>query len=64
MFIMPVVTQRLKKGDDLAGILQRSFDIHPSDILVISSKVVATVEGTEIDLTKIEPSLYAKKLAQ
>lgn len=61
MQLIPIQTPLLKPGDDLANILQNSAEIQAGDILVISSKAIATVEGTAIDLSKIRPSQEAKQ---
>ncbi len=63
MLILPVRTGRLKHGNDLAAILQKNFSFSKGDIVVISSKAIATIEGAEIDLKKIQPSEDAKKIA-
>ncbi len=63
MLILPVITKRLKRGDDLARILRENANFNDGDILVVSSKVIAMTEGAEIDLQKITPSEEAKKLS-
>lgn len=61
MLLLPLHTRLLQKGDDLATILHKSADFATGDILVISSKAVATVEGAAIDLQKITPSKDAER---
>lgn len=64
MIILPIRTGTLKRGDDIASILRQSADIKSGDILVISSKAIATVEGAHINLSSISPSDEAKDLAE
>lgn len=64
MKILPLSTPILKKGDNLIDILVQKGNLEDEDILVLSSKAVATVEGAEIDLSKISPSEEAKEWAQ
>lgn len=56
MHFLPIKTPILREGDDLVQILTQDIDIQTGDILVISSKAVATVEGAAIDLKKITPT--------
>ncbi len=63
MILLPLTTPLLRSGDDLATILCRTGAIHNGDILVLSSKALATVEGAQIDLSAIEISEEAKKYA-
>ncbi len=60
---MPIITKRLKQGDDLAMILGKIADFNERDILVVSSKVIATCEGAKIELKKNTPTEEAKKLS-
>jgi coenzyme F420-0:L-glutamate ligase / coenzyme F420-1:gamma-L-glutamate ligase len=64
MILLPLTTPLLRSGDDLATILCRTGAIHNGDILVLSSKALATVEGAQIDLSGIEISEEAKKYAE
>ena len=61
MLLLPIHTRLLQKGDDLAPLLQESTQVAEGDILVISSKAVATVERAAIDLKSIHPSNEAEK---
>ena len=63
MLILPVLTKRLKQGDDLALILSENAVLNDGDILVVSSKAIAMTEGAKIDLKTITPSEAAKKLS-
>ncbi len=56
MLILPIHTGILKQGDDLASILLSSIALQSGDIIVISSKAIATVEGAHIDISNIHPS--------
>jgi coenzyme F420-0:L-glutamate ligase len=60
MQILPIHTAILKPGDDLAEILLGG-GIRSGDIIVVSSKAVATVEGSAIDLSKITPTTEAEE---
>ena len=62
MQILPVTTPLLKEGDDLASVLADTTQIEENDILVVSSKAVATVEGAAIDLSTITASEQAHSL--
>ena len=62
MLILPIKTPLLKSGDDLASILFVSAEFQPDDIVVVSSKAVATVEGAAIDLSTIMPTAEAREL--
>ncbi|PIR53763.1 coenzyme F420-0:L-glutamate ligase [Candidatus Peregrinibacteria bacterium CG10_big_fil_rev_8_21_14_0_10_42_8] len=53
MEILPIITPLLKPGDDLAHILMERGGIAEGDIVVISSKAVATTEGAAIDLSSV-----------
>lgn len=62
MLILPVPTPRLNQGDDIVSLLLKN-DIRDGDILVVSSKAVARIEGATIDLRKIQPTPEARKYA-
>jgi F420-0:gamma-glutamyl ligase len=64
MLILPITTPRLKAGDDLAAILHATGMIEAGDIVVVSSKAVATVEGAGMDLRSIKPRKKAEELAK
>src|SRR5262245_57158021 len=62
---VPVV----QPGDDLAGLvleaLRRSeLELRHNDVLVVASKVVSRAEGRFVDLSSIEPSPRAARLAE
>lgn len=61
MLLIPIQTPLLNSGDDLASIFVHASEIQAGDILVISSKAIATVEGAAIDLSKMRPSDEAKE---
>jgi len=79
MELIAIKTRKIVAGDDVASVLMRAssspsigsgsaqHDTHsillPNDILVISSKAVATAEGRIIDLSKSTVSAEAKKYA-
>ncbi len=64
MEILPIKTPILKAGDNLASVLMEHGDIRDGDIVVISSKAVATVEGAAINLSDVSVSDEAKTLGE
>jgi len=52
----------LKAGDDLAAAIVQSVALQSGDIIVVSSKVAATVEGAAVELAKIRVSPEAEEL--
>lgn len=56
MILLPLRTPLLKNGDNLAAILMKANEIRPNDIIAISSKAVATVEGAAIDMQTLTVS--------
>lgn len=63
MQLLPIATPLLRQGADLAALLKKQAQILPGDVIVVSSKVIATVEGSAIDLTTITAGGEAKELA-
>lgn len=55
MEIIPVCSPLLKMGDDLGAVFAKEA-LQPGDILVISSKALATIEGVEIQLRDGTPT--------
>lgn len=64
MQILPVTTPTLKKGDSLPEIFSGVIDFCEGDILVVSSKAIATVEGATIDLSTLIPTKEAQELSE
>ena len=62
--MLPVATGILKKGDDLTAILAKNMKLEEGDIIVFSSKAIATIEGAAIDLSTIRPTDEAKSWAR
>lgn len=62
MQILGIKTPLLKQGDDLAALFAKE-QLRDGDIIVISSKAVATVEGAAIDLQTLEISPEAEEWA-
>jgi len=62
MIILPVKTRLLSAGDDLCNAIAESVELTSGDIVVVSSKVAATLEGSAIKLSEIRPSDEAQKL--
>jgi len=59
----------IKAGDDLAALIAGGLEhtglkLENGDILVVCQKVVSKAEGRVLDLREIEPSEFAKTLAQ
>lgn len=64
MLILPITTPLLKANDDLVKILLEKSELQEHDILVISSKAIATIEGAAINLAMMKPTAKAKKIAK
>ncbi len=64
MLILPIRTGLLKSKSVLAEELLKDADLKPGDILVVSSKAVATCEGAAIDLQHIKLSKEAVKISK
>ena len=58
MQLIPVPSPILKQGDDLCTLLMHA-GLQSGDIVVISSKALATVEGGMVALAKMQPSSEA-----
>ena len=61
MQLFPIQTPLLKEEDDFSRIIAEASSIEDGDIIVISSKAVAMVEGVLIDLSTIEVSEEAQQ---
>ncbi len=64
MLILPITTPLLAANDDLVKILLKESEFQENDILVLSSKAIATIEGAAINLAMITPTAEAKKMAK
>ncbi|MEK7218532.1 MAG: coenzyme F420-0:L-glutamate ligase [Patescibacteria group bacterium] len=64
MQLIAIHTPILRPGDDIAAALAQSERIRPGDIIVVSSKAVATVEGAAADLRALSPSPDARRYAE
>ncbi len=58
----------VRPGDDLAGLILAGLDragveLQTGDILAVAQKVVSKVEGRQIELSQVEPSVQAIELA-
>jgi coenzyme F420-0:L-glutamate ligase / coenzyme F420-1:gamma-L-glutamate ligase len=53
MELIPIRTPLIRAGDDVASILLSAADVRDGDIIVVSSKAIATAEGTAIDLRSL-----------
>ena len=64
MLILPITTPLLAANDDLVKILLDAAELEENDILVLSSKAVATIEGAAINLAMITPTPQATTIAK
>ncbi len=64
MIILPLHTPILKHGDDLAALLLMAGPMQSGDIIAVSSKAIATVEGARIDLTNVTITADAERYAK
>lgn len=64
MQIIPLLTPLLRPGDNLADALLKTGQIKPGDIVVVSSKVLATTEGRILKLTDSVPTEEAIRLSK
>jgi coenzyme F420-0:L-glutamate ligase len=62
MEILPIKTPILHPGDDIVALLYK--EVRAGDIIVVSSKAVATVENAFVSLRDIPASAEAKELAR
>lgn len=60
MIILPIRTSLIKAGDNIVHILSEQAEIQDGDIVVLSSKAVATAEGAAINLKDLSISEEAK----
>lgn len=61
MRILSVVTPMLRRGDDIARIICASMPLEDGDVVAVSSKAMAVVEGAIIDLSHIDVSDDARE---
>jgi coenzyme F420-0:L-glutamate ligase/coenzyme F420-1:gamma-L-glutamate ligase len=59
----------VKPGDDLATLLvaalaHQKIDLHPTDVLVVTQKIVSKAEGRIVELANVEPSPFARTVAR
>lgn len=64
MEILPIHTPLLQRGDALADILAERGKIAEGDIVVVSSKAIATTEGAAMNLDDISVTEEAEALAK
>ncbi len=64
MFILPIRTDLLRAGSNLTSELLRNVTLQPDDIVIISSKAIATAEGAAMKLQDAIPSAEAIKYAK
>ncbi len=64
MQILPIQTSLLQRSSDLAAEILKNITFEPGDILVISSKAVATVEDAAVSLANLAPSAEATKISR
>lgn len=67
MRVLGLKTPLIKSGDDLPARIARAAEqvggLRDGDIIVISSKVVATAQGRVRELARVSPSARARKIA-
>ncbi len=63
MQILGVLTPLLRHRDDLGEILTSRCRLQDGDIVIVSSKAIATVEGADFDETTVTPGKNALSLA-
>ncbi len=63
MEILPIATDVLRPGDSLADALINASAYREEDIVVVSSKIVATSEGAAIAVDALQPSTEAMTIA-
>jgi coenzyme F420-0:L-glutamate ligase/coenzyme F420-1:gamma-L-glutamate ligase len=59
----------VQPGDDLAGQIGDAIDaarvgVKAQDVVVVCQKVVSKAEGAVVDLSEVEPSAFARQLAE
>lgn len=64
MQLLPIKTPLLQKGDDLVSLLMNHADVQDNDIVIVSSKAIATVEGAAIKLASLIVSDEARSWAE
>jgi coenzyme F420-0:L-glutamate ligase / coenzyme F420-1:gamma-L-glutamate ligase len=64
MELLAIRTQIIGKGDDVASIIAANATIQSGDIIAITSKVIATAEGTIVDLSSLTPTAEAISYAE
>ncbi len=62
--IIPIRTGLLRAGDDLAEQILKNVKLEPNDIVVLSSKAIATTEGAAVNLKNVIPSSEAIKYSK
>ncbi len=63
--IEPVPLERkVRPGDDLAELIAESTELEEGDVLAIAHTVVSKAEGALVKLEEVEPSPFAKTLAE
>lgn len=58
--IIPIKTGIVKQGDDIATVIGNAADLQPDDIIIVSSKVIATAESAMINLESLQINAEAK----
>ncbi|MHC1580448.1 coenzyme F420-0:L-glutamate ligase [Methanopyrus sp.] len=61
----PVKLEReIRPGDDLGRILTEAADPRDGDVLAVAHTIVSKAEGALVDLSEVEPSPLARRLAR
>lgn len=64
VLLLPVKTSILHSGDDIADKILQKSELHDGDIIVVSSKAVATCEGNVHTLNDVKPSEESRRWAE
>lgn len=64
MQLIPITTPLIRRGDNLALVLRASAEFESGDIVVVSSKAIATAEGAAVDLSALTPSAEAQEWSE
>lgn len=59
----------VKRGTDIGGLIARAVDkqgleLEDGDVVIVTQSIVSKAEGCVVDLNKVKPSEFAKRLAK
>jgi coenzyme F420-0:L-glutamate ligase len=64
MLLLPIRLPIIVPGTDLGSLIREHSTLQPEDILIVSSKALATAEGSIVDLQTMEPGEEARSLSK